>query len=92
MNCSNRRSAFASFPFDSPLPDPVPMQTHANGRWSDPDWVRGRLEQAGLRDVVVHTRPVKVAVTSAAAFVDGYALMLPWIMGTWWSEETKRKG
>ena len=84
------RSAFASLPFDAPLPAEMPMQMHDSGRWFDAAWIEAHLRAQGFRDVAVATRPGRYRVESADEFVRCFGLMLPWLLSAWWSEEARR--
>jgi hypothetical protein len=83
------RSAFRSFPFDAPFPDKAPMQTHDNGRWFDPAWVKDYLNSHGLTDVRVVVQPGTYEIRSAAHFVGDFASLLPWLLGRYWSEDVR---
>lgn len=83
------QSAFASFPFDAPLPEKLPMQMHTSGKWTDADWVEGHLRDLGLMDVHVKVHHGSYRLESAAEFVSTFGMMLPWVVNTHWSEETR---
>ncbi|KAM4058948.1 methyltransferase [Hirsutella rhossiliensis] len=85
------RSAFASLPFPTPpLPDTMPMQMHSSGRWDDAAWVEQHLRKRhGLAGVTVRTVGGRWRVEDAGEFVAAFGVMLPWLMATWWDEETR---
>ncbi|POR37453.1 Uncharacterized protein TPAR_02352 [Tolypocladium paradoxum] len=84
------RSAFESLPFEAPLPAEMPMQLHDSGRWFDAAWIAGHLAAQGFRDVAVAVTPGRYRVEGADEFMRCFGGMLPWLMGAWWSEETRR--
>ncbi|KAI9152113.1 Methyltransferase tpcH [Paramyrothecium foliicola] len=84
------RDAFASFPFEAPFPAKFPMQMHTVGDWGDPSWIEGHFREQGLKDVDVSLVTGTTPVESAEDFTKTYMLMLPWIIKTYWSEETQK--
>jgi hypothetical protein len=83
------RDAFASFPFEAPFPTNFPLQMHDVGDWSSPAWVKSFFEEQGLRDVEVREVLGTVHVENAADYIKTFSIMLPWLIKTWWSEETR---
>ncbi|KAH7323135.1 S-adenosyl-L-methionine-dependent methyltransferase [Stachybotrys elegans] len=83
------RSAFASFPFEAPFPDPFPNQVHSEGNWADPDWIKSHLQELGLKDVDVKVCRGEYHVFSVEDFIKTFGGMLGWIIGTWWDEKTR---
>lgn len=87
------RSAFASLPFPTrPLPETMPMQLHASGRWDDAAWAERQLrDRHGLSGVTVRTVGGRWRVGGAGEFVAAFGAMLPWLMDTWWDERTRMR-
>ncbi|KAL7934300.1 S-adenosyl-L-methionine-dependent methyltransferase [Trichoderma chlorosporum] len=84
------RSAIEALPFDSPFPDPMPMQMHRSGHWDDAAWIEKHLvEELGLTDVSVKETRGTYRFENAADFVACFGMMLPWVMSTFWSEEVR---
>ncbi|UKZ82577.1 hypothetical protein TrVFT333_010369 [Trichoderma virens FT-333] len=85
-------SAFESFPFDTPFPDPMPMQMHSSGHWDDAAWIEKHLvEDLGLANVSVTEHRGSYKFENAAEFVLSFGMMLPWVMNTFWSEEVRKE-
>lgn len=82
------RSAFASFPFDAPFPDKMPVQMHGSGRWYDQAWLETHLPTLGLSDVCVTLIPGTYRVSGADEFLSYFAMMVPFLTKAFWSEET----
>ncbi|RGP60238.1 coq5 family [Fusarium longipes] len=85
------RTAFASFPFEAPLPDVMPMQMHDKGDWASPSWIEEHLKEQGFQDVQVTVDHDKYFIRSAEEYVLQCGMMLGWLMNTWWSEEVRRE-
>ncbi|PTB41655.1 hypothetical protein M441DRAFT_138684 [Trichoderma asperellum CBS 433.97] len=83
------REALQSLPFDAPMPDPLPMQMHKSGHWDDAAWIEGHLKELGLANVSVKENPGTCKIENATQFVKCFAMMLPWVMNTFWSEEVR---
>lgn len=84
------RDALQSLPFDAPMPFPMPMQIHKSGHWDDAAWIKGHLEELGLANVSVKENLGSYKIQSAAEFIKAFGMMLPWVMNTFWSEETRK--
>ena len=84
-------TSFASFPFDAPFPDHVPMQTHKCGVWTDPTWVEAHLRDQGVEDVRVQTNLGSYFVHNADEFVSTFGMMISLMMNTHWTEETRKR-
>ncbi|CAM1503114.1 Fc.00g078900.m01.CDS01 [Cosmosporella sp. VM-42] len=85
------RSAFASFPFEAPIPPKIRMQMHDSGDWTDPAWIEKHLKEEGFAEVKVTLNPGTYRMESAEEFVRTFGMMLTWLINTWWSEETREK-
>ncbi|KAM0403577.1 hypothetical protein ACHAQC_001193 [Fusarium culmorum] len=85
------RSAFASFPFEAPMPDVMPMQVHGQGEWTNPAWIESHLKEQGFQDVQVTVDHDKYFLRSAEEYMLQCGMMLGWVMNTWWSEEVRRE-
>ncbi|KAL7948597.1 hypothetical protein V8C42DRAFT_314936, partial [Trichoderma barbatum] len=86
------RSALESFPFDTPFPDPMPMQMHSSGHWDDAAWIEKHLaEDLGLANVSVRETRGTYRMESATEFVKSFGMMMPWVMSTFWSEEVRKE-
>ncbi|GFP57493.1 methyltransferase tpcH [Trichoderma asperellum] len=83
------REALQSLPFDAPMPDPLPMQMHKSGHWDDAAWIEGHLKELGLRNVSVKENLGTCKIENATQFIRCFAMMLPWVMNTFWSEEVR---
>ncbi|UNI16769.1 hypothetical protein JDV02_003176 [Purpureocillium takamizusanense] len=89
------REAFASMPFEAPLPARMPMQVHGSGRWYDAGWVEEHLttttqqQQGTFRDVRVRVVPGRYRVESPTAWLRTFGGMLSWVTGAWWPEELR---
>ncbi|KEY68599.1 hypothetical protein S7711_05781 [Stachybotrys chartarum IBT 7711] len=82
-------SAFASFPFEAPFPNPCPAQLHDQGHWSDASWVELHLKEQGFQNVMVTVIRGKFHVEGAEDFMGIFGGMLMWLMNGWWSEELR---
>ncbi|KYK61364.1 hypothetical protein DCS_02506 [Drechmeria coniospora] len=85
------REAFASFSFPGALlPDEMPMQMHDSGRWDDAAWIQTHLAAKGFEEVLVVVSEGSCRVEGADEWMRLFGMMMPFLMRTWWSEETRR--
>lgn len=85
------RTAFASFPFEAPLPEVLPMQMHDQGDWTSPAWIEKHLKEQGFQDVKVTVDHDKMFLKSAEEYILIAGVMLGWLMKTYWSEEVRKE-
>ncbi|KAG8668597.1 hypothetical protein FPOAC1_007980 [Fusarium poae] len=85
------REAFASFPFEAPMPEVMPMQIHDQGEWTSPAWIEEHLKEQGFQDVQVNVDHDRYFLRSAEEYMLQCGMMLGWVMNTWWSEEVRRE-
>lgn len=85
------RSAFATLPFDGSFPDPMPMQVHTSGTWTDADWIRDHLTELGVTDVKAEVQTGTTEVESAEQFIAIFSMMLNFLRRTFWSEEAQKQ-
>jgi len=84
------RAAFKSFPFEAPFE--ASLQTTEWGDWADANWIRKTLQQEKkLEDVKVEVSAKLLRVHDAQDFVQGFAMVVDWIMKSCWSEELRRE-
>ena len=86
---ADMKTAFSAMPFDAPFPETMPVQMHSSGRWYDPAWIEQHLPELGLEDVKVAVISDSYHVESADEFMDFFALMLPFMLNSYWSEEQR---
>lgn len=86
---SDLRSAFASFPFEAPIPEAVPMQLHNEGDWTSIEWIEAHLAALGFSDVKVQAATGKHHVKSADDFVATFGTTLSWFLSMWWDEDMR---
>ncbi|KAK4134466.1 S-adenosyl-L-methionine-dependent methyltransferase [Trichocladium antarcticum] len=82
------KEAFKTFPFEAPCE--MELQTTTWGDWSDVNWIRKTLVDKGLHDVKVEVVAYLTQVEGPADFIEKYAMMIDWVMGSGWSEEQKK--
>ncbi|KAI1775531.1 hypothetical protein F4818DRAFT_416795 [Hypoxylon cercidicola] len=88
---TDMRSCFEALPFDTPMPNPVPMTIHGKPQWADPDGVETELRARGFKNIQVKTVLHATPVHSAEDYLHTYRMMKDWMVNTYWSEESKSK-
>lgn len=86
------KTAFASFPFEAPFPDKLPMQMHSSGNWADRQAVESHLGTVyadTLTDVEVKNVVGRYTLNGPEEWVVAFGSMLTWITSAFWSEETR---
>jgi SAM-dependent methyltransferase len=83
------RSTFATFPFQTVLPDPFPTVINGETAWSDPDSLEQKLLEYGFRDIKVRTVEHIQHIESAEHFFDTFKMMLDWLTQTYWTPEQR---
>ncbi|ETS82947.1 hypothetical protein PFICI_04823 [Pestalotiopsis fici W106-1] len=85
------RSTFAALPFEAALPNPMPMTTNGHSEWADPGGVKRKLTEHGFQDIRVETIRHTQHIDSAEHFFDCFAMMMSWLVNTYWTPEQKAK-
>lgn len=80
------RSAFATLPFDVPLPDPFPMASNGQLEWGNTQEVERKLQEHGFDNIAVKTIKHVQQIESAAHFADAFMMMVNWLTQTYWTE------
>ncbi|RSM11411.1 hypothetical protein CEP52_003041 [Fusarium oligoseptatum] len=85
------RSALEALPFQTPFPDPMPVALHGNPQWVQPEGIKAELANHGLINVKVETIEMIHSVTNAESFLASFAMMIKWIIETYWTVEQKQQ-
>lgn len=85
------RSAFSALPFETNLPDPLPMTNNGKDEWTDLDGTRQKLLEHGFENVKVDILNHVLHVEGAEHFVETFSMMINWLVGTYWTAEQKEK-
>ncbi|KAL8904222.1 MAG: hypothetical protein Q9207_003410 [Kuettlingeria erythrocarpa] len=93
------RAAFATLPHPPPFPDDLTMYRSwggNNGDWHSADWVRDHLskqktpqQQPMWTNVSVDSIGKDLTFATPAQFVDTFAIMIPFILKKFWTEEQR---
>lgn len=85
------RSAFATLPFDTAMPDPLPMTTNGQSGWADPGSIEQKLAEHGFENIRVETIQHTQHIESAEHFTEIFAMMISWMVNTYWTPEQKEE-
>ncbi|RMJ11624.1 hypothetical protein CDV36_008715 [Fusarium kuroshium] len=85
------RSALESLPFQTPFPDPMPVALHGKPQWVQPEGIKAELANHGLIDVKVETIEMIHSVANAESFLASFAMMIKWVIETYWTVEQKQQ-
>ncbi|KAI4602444.1 hypothetical protein KJ359_009688 [Pestalotiopsis sp. 9143b] len=85
------RSAFATLPFDTAMPDPLPMTTNGHAEWADPERIEQKLAEHGFQNIRVETIQHIQHIESAEHFAEIFAMMISWMVDTYWTPEQKEE-
>ncbi|KAI1430693.1 S-adenosyl-L-methionine-dependent methyltransferase [Xylaria sp. CBS 124048] len=85
------RSCFETLPFETPMLEPMPMAPNGKQDLVDPELLPACLVNAGFEAVKVQTVKHIVPMQGAEDFLKCFGMMKGWMVGAYWSEETKRK-
>ncbi|KAI1150669.1 S-adenosyl-L-methionine-dependent methyltransferase [Nemania diffusa] len=85
------RSSFETLPFEAPMPNPVPMAPNGKAEFIDPDTIPAQLRRHGFEDIEVQTVEHVMRVEDAGDYLRSFGMMKDWMLGAYWSEESKEK-
>ncbi|RSL78716.1 hypothetical protein CEP51_007957 [Fusarium floridanum] len=85
------RSALEALPFQTPFPDPMPVALHGKPQWVQPEGIKAELANHGLIDVKVEIIEMIHSVANAESFLASFAMMIKWVIETYWTVEQKQQ-
>lgn len=85
------RSAFETLPFETAMPDPLPMMTNGQSGWADPESIEQKLADHGFENIRVETIQHIQHIDSAEHFTEIFAMMISWMVNTYWTPEQKEE-
>ncbi|RGP66724.1 s-adenosyl-l-methionine-dependent methyltransferase [Fusarium sporotrichioides] len=85
------RSALESLPFQTTLPDSMPVALHGKQQWVEPEGIKSEVVGHGFVDIKVETVDLIHHVANAEGFLASFAMMVKWIMDTYWTVEQKEQ-
>ncbi|UZP40217.1 hypothetical protein NXS19_008033 [Fusarium pseudograminearum] len=85
------RSALESLPFQTTLPVPMPVALHGKKQWVEPKGITAEMVDLGFVDIKVETVDLIHHTASAEDFVASFAMMIKWIIDTYWTVEQKEQ-